>query len=213
MVSGVVYLTPAPSMGEPSAPVTRTGLLRLTHGNLCLNTNSEFIIAPVQPESTRKVPSHWRFLPCSVTQCRMALINSRLPCFGRGAVFSCFGGGASAGSPSAFLFVEHMLVVGSSTFEAFRHLDRAQRLAGIRQWYRLVYAGMQWYCVAFYFFFVLADTYAPARFGAIPLLSVPDRTFHSHLNTSDRKPQTRLSIESATQKPKTRVSLEHSVKQ
>jgi hypothetical protein len=41
----------------------------------------------------------------------MALINRRLPCFGRGAVFSCLGGGASADSPSAFLFVEHIIVV------------------------------------------------------------------------------------------------------
>jgi hypothetical protein len=209
MVSGVEYLSPAPSMGDPSAPVTRTGLLHLTHGNLCLNTNSEFIIAPVQPESTRKVPSHWRFLPCSVTQWRMALINSRLPCFGRGAVFSCLGGGASADSPSAFLFVEHMLVVGSSTFEAFRHLDRAQRLAGIRQWvvwYMLVYDGN---CVA-YFLCFLADTYAPARFGAIPLLSVPDRTFHSHLNTltENHRRASQLRAETnRTQKSKKRESL------
>jgi hypothetical protein len=61
-----------------------------------------------------KVPSH-------CTQCRIALIKSRFP---------CLGSGASASSHSAFLFVRHM--VGSSAFEAFRHRNRAQRLAGIR---------------------------------------------------------------------------------
>jgi hypothetical protein len=74
-------------------------------------------------------------------------------------------------------------MVVSSTFEAFRHLDRAQRLAG-----NTVQLEQVWYggspeqrfgmerlvlCSLIYHFF--ADTYAPARFGAIPLLSVPDR--------------------------------------
>jgi hypothetical protein len=47
--------------------------------------------------------------------------------------FSVFWGRRVGRFPFCFSLCEtHFVVVGSSTFEAFRHLDRAQRLAGIR---------------------------------------------------------------------------------
>jgi hypothetical protein len=57
--------------------------------------------------------------------------------------FSMFGGRRLGRFPFCFSLCEtHFAVDGSSTFEAFRHLDRAQRLAGIRNNGEF---GISWY--------------------------------------------------------------------